>query len=201
MSLQPRRLRADAPRVSAGHHPPGPRLLLNAVAGMLPLAVGLLLVPVLLAGLGAASFGAWSLLSASVGMMATLDLGLAASLFRYFGVNGEQNRRASDRLLSTALLVLAGALAVATPLLAAAAPVIASVLHQDATAVPATIAMLRWLGPVLVLPMMAAALAARLQSSGRYGLLALAVGLGQATYAGGVLRSRAAGMRLPGLAS
>ena len=192
---------AADPRAGNAGAPARRRLLLNAVAGMLPLAVGLVLVPILLGGLGAASFGVWSLLSASVGMMATLDLGLAASLFRYFGVNGDRDRPASDRLLNTALLVLAVALAIATALFAAAAPLIASVLHLDAALVPATVAMLRWLGPVLVLATMAAALAARLQSAGRFGLLALAVGLGQATYAGGVLRARASGLRLPELAS
>jgi len=175
--------------------------MLNAVAGMVPLAVGLLLVPVLLKGLGAASFGAWSLLAASAGMMATLDLGLAASLFRFFGVNGRRDPAANDRLLTTALAALAVVLAVASPLLAAAAPIFAAALHQDPSLVPATVAMFRWLGPVLLLPMMAAALAARLQTEARFGLLALAVGLGQGVYAGGVLASRSAGLNLPALAA
>jgi O-antigen/teichoic acid export membrane protein len=170
-------------------------MLLNAVAGTLPLAVGLLLVPVQLAGLGPHAFGAWSLVAASVGMMATLDLGLAATLFRYFSVNGRGGRADSDRLLSTALLAVAALLVVATPAFYLAAPLFASLLHLDPGQVPETVKLLRWLGPVVVLPLFASALAARLQSAGRFGLLASAVGAGQAVYALGVLAAYGRGMQ------
>jgi O-antigen/teichoic acid export membrane protein len=196
----PQAAAAEDPVVGAGARLDGRPMLLNAVAGMLPLAVGLLLVPVQLAGLGPQAFGAWSLVAASVGMVSVLDLGLATSLFRFFGVNGERNRAASDRLLSTALLAVLGLLVVASPVLYLAAPAIGSLLHQDAGQVPATVATLRWLGPVVVLPLLVAALAARLQSAGRFGLLAVSVVVGQVVYAGAVLVARHGQLTGAGLA-
>src|SRR6266567_1292276 len=98
-SLQHRGEAADARGVRAGRPAPTRAMTLNAMAGMLPLAVGLVLMRVQLGALGPKAFGAWSLVTAAVAMMATLDLGLAASLFRFFGVNGDRERAASDRLL------------------------------------------------------------------------------------------------------
>ena len=171
-------------------------LWLNAFAGLLPLAVGLLLFPVLLSWLGPDRFGAWSLVAAGIGLVGVLDLGIGASLYRYFGVNGEDGRADSDRLLTSALLVLlclAVVLAVLGHLLA---PFVAGLLHTSPEYRPEIAHLLSWAGAVLVLPVMVAGLGSRLQAAGRYGWLAAAVGVGQSVYVIGLLIAHANGDQL-----
>ncbi len=171
-------------------------LWLNSFAGLLPLAVGLLLFPVLLTWLGPDRFGAWSLVGAGLGLMAVLDLGIGASLYRYFGVNGDARRLDSDRLLTSALLVLvclAGILAVAGHVVA---PLVTSVLHTSPENRPEISHLLSWAGAVLVLPVMAAGLGSRLQAAGEYAWLATAVAIGQCVYVGGLLLAHLRGDHL-----
>jgi O-antigen/teichoic acid export membrane protein len=155
-----------------------------------------LFFPILISWLGPDRFGAWSLVSAGVGVLGVLDLGISASLYRYFGVNGEEGRDESGRLLTSALLVLILVALVLAAVGHLLAPEVAAALRTPAGNRPEISAMLSWVGGVLVLPVIVAALGSRLQAASRFGWLVVAVAAGQIVYVAGVLFGHRGGTRL-----
>jgi O-antigen/teichoic acid export membrane protein len=174
-------------------------LLLNAAGGTAPMVVGLLLMFLLVPGLGAARFGVWSLVAVGIGLVGSLDLGIGAAAFRFFGVNEAHRQEHSDGLLTTLLVLLVPASLVSGFLLRLAATPLAAHLHAPAAVRAETAGLLRWLGFVMLIPIAVSVAGSRLQAAQRFLGFALCVGLGQLVYLAGACWVIASGAGLTAL--
>ena len=87
-----------------------PRNILSTYAVRLAsLASGVLLFPVLVSGVGLSRYGLWLLISSSVSLVFTLDLGMGTSALRYIAdAHSRRDRETLQRTVSTSLAFLAG---------------------------------------------------------------------------------------------
>ncbi len=145
----------------------------NGLAQIAPMAVTLVLTPLLLDRLGLDRYGIWALAVVVLSTLTALDGGIAASLARYFAVYGaRRDREDSGRLLVGSLLFSICFGAALTVVAFVVAPPAVALLDIPEQLESEAVTVLRCLPLLAMLGLFADATAALLQGNGRFRALA-----------------------------
>lgn len=142
---------------------------LAAVGRIAPLAVQLIATPFIIATLGVDSFAVWAILSTTISLMLTADLGVVGIMQRYHSVaRAQEDARLGGRITATVLLFLVALLIVLTLL----GPLIADSLLRIIKVAPgledSAWVVFRYAGTLSVLQLIALALTAYLAAHNRF---------------------------------
>ena len=137
------------------------RVGFNGLAQIAPMVVSLALTPLLTTRLGADRLGVWSLIILST--LTSLDVGVSASLARFFAVHAaHEDRAGAGRLLLGSLLFFVGfGLGLALAVFGLA-PTLVGFLHVPADLESEAVWALRWLPLLAIVALAADAMAATL---------------------------------------
>jgi O-antigen/teichoic acid export membrane protein len=145
----------------------------NSVGIALPLVVGVIVMPKIVAGLGVERFGVLSVIWMMIGYFSVFDLGLGRTLTKLVADRlGTGDRHEIPRLVSTTLIIVTGsgvALGIATA--ASAGWIAHSVLHASATQTQDTANAIRWLAVSLPFVLVATALFGLLEAFQAFALI------------------------------
>lgn len=173
---------------------------LAAVSRIAPLAVQLVATPFVLATTGTGAFAVWALMTTTINLMLTADLGVVGIMQRYHGIaRGRDDPAMGGRVTATVLAVLAILLVVVTALGPVLADLVLAVVRVAPEVEPVARLLFQNAGTLAVLQLIGLAFASYLAAASRFGAAAIAslVARGASFMAIVVLLS--AGMGLEGL--
>lgn len=142
---------------------------LAAVGRIAPLAVQLIATPFIIATLGVDSFAVWAILSTTISLMLTADLGVVGIMQRYHSVaRAQDDARLGGRITATVLLFLVALLIVLTLLGPLIADSLLSIIKVAPGLEDSAWVVFRYAGTLSVLQLIALALTAYLAAHNRF---------------------------------
>lgn len=142
---------------------------LAAIARIAPLAVQLVATPFIIASLGVDAFAIWAILSTTIGLMLTADLGVVGLMQRYHSVaRANQDSRLAGRITATVLLFLLTLLAIVTLLGPWIADALVKVINVGPGLTESAWLVFRFAGTLSVMQLIALAMTAYLSAHNRF---------------------------------
>lgn len=179
----------------------GRNVVANMLSALSGIGASLISLPIVLSHVGPAGYGVWTIGLAFILYLSVADTGFGPAVQRWTALaKGQGRRRDAARLLWTTLALYGafGLLSLAAMMLLAA-PItdlfdFPTALHED------SVAMLRLVGVVLLVTMLAAAIGNVMQGLERFLAIGVSTLLGALAYLGAVIALLAAGRGIVGLA-
>jgi O-antigen/teichoic acid export membrane protein len=148
---------------------------LAAVARIAPLAVQLIATPFVIASAGVGSYAVWALLTTTISLMLTADLGVVGIMQRYHSMaRGRGDAAMGGRVTATVLATLLAILALVTLLGPWIADAVLSVIQVDPGVRDAAWDVFRNAGTLSILQLIGLALSSYLAAHSRFGAVAIA---------------------------